>query len=188
MALSRKAVEGLARKQQLPVEQVLKLLEKEMAGPPPTTDLLYVPYRMGTTLLRSMCHASRFFREIRDRGVFYAGRCPRCGYTVLPPQRPVCHRCIKQGVYVEYEYKELGPVIEGACVSWSQLIRGSSKQGELLKSCPSFVKVDGCDNAHWQIVHPAEGKEIKIGARVRSVLRPPEDRTGEISDYYFELV
>ncbi len=188
MAISRKAVESLAKKQQIPPEQLIKVMEKEMTDPPPTGELLFVPYRIGTTLYRSMNHASRFFRELRDNGMFYAGRCPACGFTVFPPQRPVCHRCIKQGKLAEYEYVKLGPEVTGRCVSWSQLIRGTSKQGELLKSCPSFVKVDGADNAHWQIVHPVEGKEIAIGARVRSVLKPPDERTGELSDYWFVLI
>jgi len=188
MAISRKAIENLAKKQQIPVEQLLKIMDKEMTDPLPIKDLLFIPYRIGTTMYRSMNHASRFFRELRDNGMFYAGKCPACGYIVFPPQRPVCHRCIKQGKLVEYEYLKLGPVVEGVCVSWSQLIRGTSKQGELLKSCPSFVKVDGCANAHWQIVLPAADKEIKIGSRVRSVLKPQEERTGEIGDYYFILI
>jgi hypothetical protein len=31
-----------------------------------TGEILRVPYRIGTTMYRSMAHASRFFREIRD--------------------------------------------------------------------------------------------------------------------------
>lgn len=187
MALSKKAVEILARKHQIPLDQLLKIMDSEVHSPPQTADLLFVPFRIGTTLYRSMNHASRFFREIRDNGMFYAARCPQCGHTLFPPQRPVCLRCIKKGILSEYEYVKLGQEIQGMCSSWSQLVRGTSKQGELFKTYPSYVKVDGCTNSHWQFVYPVEGKEIRIGARVRSILRPQEERTGEISDYWFIL-
>jgi len=187
MAISKKAVEILANKNDIPFEQVMKVMEDELENQRGTDALLFVPYRIGTTLYRSMNRSSRFFREIRDNGMFYAGVCPECGHKVMPLQRAVCHRCIKKGFLSEYRYEKLGPEVTGICVSWSRLVRGTSKQGDLLMSYPSFVKVDGCDNAHWQIVYPAHGREIKIGARVRSALRSREERTGEISDYWFVL-
>ena len=188
MALSEKAVMELANKNQIDPEQIRTVLSKEISGNVSEDDLLRIPFRIGTTLNRSMCHASRFFREVRDNGIFYAARCPVCRHVLFPPIRPVCLRCIKKGNLVEYEYWKLGNKVEGTVVAWSKLVRGTTKhigQGELY---PALIKVDQADNAHWQFVLPSENKKIDMGVRVRSCLLKQEDRTGEIGDYAFELI
>ncbi len=188
MALTEKAVQELAGKNLIDPGQLKKALAREVSGEAGRDDLLRVPFRIGATLNRSMCHASRFFRELRDNGIFYAARCPACGHVLFPPIRPVCLRCIKKGELVEYEPLKLGSEIEGTILAWSKLVRGSSKhvgQGVLY---PVIVRVDGADNGHWQIVLATEGGEVKVGARVKSVLLEAEKRTGEVSDYAFELI
>jgi len=188
MALTEKAALELARKNQIDPELVKEALAREISGEAGLDEILRVPYRIGVTLNRSMVHSSRFFRELRDNGAFYAGKCPACGHVIFPPIRPVCRRCIKKGKLVEYEPFKLGTEIEGTVVSWSKLVRGTSKhvgRGELY---PAIVKVDGADNAVWQYVLPAEGKEIKVGARVKAVKLPREERTGEVSDFAFQLI
>jgi uncharacterized OB-fold protein len=188
MPLTEKALEAIAKKNLIDVALVKKALEKEINGNVAPGDPLRVPYRVGVTLLRSMCHASRFFRELRDNGVFVAGKCPACGHVMFPPMRPVCLRCIKKGELVEYEMFELGPEVKGTVLSWSKLVRGTSKhvgRGELY---PSIIRVDGADNAEWQYVLPTEGKEISVGARVVSIVLPKEDRTGEVNDFAFKLI
>lgn len=188
MALSEKALQELALKNQIDREQLRKALSREISGEVKQEEVLRVPFRIGTTLNRSMCHASRFFREIRDNGVFYAGRCPACGHVIFPPIRPVCLRCIKQGDLVEYEPLKLGQEVEGTVLAWSKLVRGTTKhlgQGVLY---PAIIRVHGAENGHWQFVLPAEGKEVKVGVQVRSVLLEAQDRTGEVSDYAFELL
>ena len=186
--LSQKAIAELSRKHQIPVEHIEKALEKELQQEKATTEILRVPYRIGTTMLRSMAHASRFFREIRDNGMFYAGKCPTCGHTAFPPQHAVCHVCIKKGACVQYEYVELGPQVEGTVLSWCRLVRGSSKHVGKGEVYPCVIKVDGSDTAVWQYVLPKKGVEIKVGSRVRSVLLPAEERTGEATDFAFVLI
>lgn len=188
MALSEKALRELAEKNQLDVEQLRKALTCEISGDSIPEEVLRVPFRIGTTLHRSMCHASRFFRELRDNGTFYAGKCPVCGHVLFPPIRPVCLRCIKKGRLVEYVPLALGKEVHGTVLAWSKLVRGTTKhigQGALY---PAIVKVDGADNGHWQFVLPEEGKEVKVGTRVRSVTLESEKRTGEVSDYAFKLM
>jgi len=188
MPLTEKAAEAIAKKNQIDLGLVKKALANEMSGAAAPGDPLRVPYRVGITLLRSMCHASRFFRELRDNGVFIAGKCPACGHILFPPMRPVCLRCIKKGELVEYEMFPLGTEVQGTVLSWSKLVRGTSKhvgRGELY---PAIIRVDGADNAEWQYVLPSEGKEIAVGSRVKSVLLPVEERTGEVNDFAFRLI
>ncbi len=188
MALSKNAVQVLAKKHEIAPGLIEEAAAGEMAGEAGADDILRVPYRMGVTLNRSMAHASRFFRELRDNGIFYGCRCPECGHTLFPPVRPVCLRCIKKGQLVEYQALELGPEVEGVVAALSELVRGTSKDLGKGVQYPCLVKVDGVDNAHWQFVVPEEGNTIAVGARVKSVLKDQAQRTGEVSDYRFELL
>ena len=188
MALSEKACDSISTKNQMDAPRVREALSREISGEASIDEVLRVPYRVGTTLLRSMGHASRFFREMRDNGVFYAGKCPACGHVLFPPVRPVCRVCIKKGEFVEYEPMELGPEVQGEVLSWSKLVRGTSKHVGKGEMYPSIVRVDGADNAVWQYVLPAEGKEIRVGARVKSILLPADERTGEVNDFAFILI
>ena len=185
--LSSKALIELAEKHQLPVDHLLPTLESELGQSVDTSEILRVPYRIGTTMYRSMAHASRFFRELRDNGLFIGGKCPQCGHTIFPPQHPICHVCIKKGSYVEYEPIEFGTELEGTVLSWCRLVRGTSKHIGKGEVYPCVVKVDGSDVAVWQYVLPKEGVEIRVGARVRSILLPREQRTGEVTDFAFIL-
>jgi uncharacterized OB-fold protein len=186
--LNVNGVVELARKHQIPLEQLLPTVERELTETVPTDEILRVPYRIGTTMYRSMAHASRFFRELRDNGRFYAGRCPRCGHTALPPAHAVCHRCIKQGRLEEYVFVDFGAEIEGTVLSWCRLVRGSTKHVGRGEVYPCVVRVDGSDIGMWQYVLPREGSSIAVGARVNSVLLPQEERTGEASDFAFRLI
>ena len=188
MALSEKGLNSLAETNQIDASLLRRAMEREVKGEAAVTEPYRVPYRIGVTLFRSMCHASRFFRELRDNGVFYAGRCPACGHVLFPPMRPVCRVCIKKGEYVEYEMFALGPEVIGTVLSWSKLVRGTSKHVGKGVLYPSIIKVDAADNAEWQYVLPTEGKEIKVGAKVKSVLLPPDERTGEVNDFAFMLI
>ncbi|MCP4643404.1 MAG: hypothetical protein GY851_23355, partial [bacterium] len=170
MSLSKEAVHELAKKHNIDPGLLEEAAADEISGEANPDDILRVPFRMGVTLNRSMVHASRFFREVRDNGIFYGCRCPECGHTLFPPIRPVCLRCIKKGQLVEYEPLELGPEVEGTVAAVSELVRGTSKDLGKGVQYPCLVKVDGADNAHWQFVAPEEGKTIAVGARVKSVL------------------
>ena len=188
MALSKKAAKDIAAKNYIAPELVERSAAGEIAGEAGKGDVLRVPFRIGITLNRSMCHASLFFREVRDNGVFHAGKCPECGHTLFPPIRPTCLRCIKKGEMVEYEPVELGGEVAGEIAALSKLVRGTSKDLGRGDRYPCLVRVDGADNAHWQFVVPAGDREPKVGDRVKSVLKPQEDRCGDVGDYYFELV
>ncbi|MBI5529719.1 MAG: hypothetical protein HY897_25615 [Deltaproteobacteria bacterium] len=187
MALSKKAAGEIARRNLIDPALVEKAAAAEIDGRAGADDVLRVPFRIGVTLNRSMAHASRFFRELRDRGVFYAGRCPACGHVLFPPVRPVCLRCIKKGELWEYEPLEIGPEVGGTVAAVSRLVRGTSKDLGKGDRYPCLIRADGADNAHWQLVHPVEGRTIEVGARVKSVLVDQADRTGEVGDFSYRL-
>ena len=186
--LSAQAVIELSRKHEIPLGDLLPTVEREMTEVIDTREILRVPFRIGTVMYRSMGHLSRFFREIRDNGIFFMGKCPVCGHSAFPPQHAVCHPCIKKGVLSPYEYVELGPKVGGTVLSWCRLVRGGSKHFGKGAVYPCVVRVDGSDIALIQFVMPKEGAQIRVGARVESVLIPQEKRTGEVTDFAFVLV
>ncbi|MEW6200934.1 MAG: zinc ribbon domain-containing protein [bacterium] len=188
MALSVKAAREIAKRNNIAAELILKAAAVEISGGARKDDVLRVPFRIGITLNRSMAHASYFFREIRDNGIFYGGKCPACSHVLFPPVRPVCLRCIRKGELVEYEPLKIGTEVEGTVVAVSKLVRGTSKDLGKGVRYPCLVKVDGADNAHWQFVLPTENREPEVGARVKSVLADQEDRTGEVGDFSFRLM
>lgn len=187
MTLSNKAMNELARKNVIDPKLLRAPMAAEMSGEAGEDDILRVPFRIGITLNRSMCHASKFFRELRDKGVFYGGKCPECGHVLFPPIRPVCLECIKKGEMVEYEPLNMGAEVRGIVVAVSKLVRGTSKDLGKGAQYPCLVRVDGADNAHWQFVLPPEDGEVKVGMRVKSLPIAQEDRTGEMHDYTFVI-
>lgn len=188
MALSEKAAKEIAKKNNIAPELIIKASALEISGRAHKENVLRIPFRIGITLNRSMAHASYFFREIRDNGIFYAGKCHVCGHCLFPPVRPVCLCCIKKGQLVEYEPYKMGLEIKGTVVAVSKLVRGTSKDLGKGVRYPCLIKVDGADNAHWQFVFPTENREIEVGSRVKSVLANQLDRTGEVSDFSFRLM
>lgn len=187
MALSNKAANKIAKKNFVAPELIAKSAAVEIAGEAGRDDILRVPFRIGITLNRSMVHASRFFREIRDNGMFFGSKCPACGHVLFPPIRPTCLRCIRKGEMVEYEPLEMGAEVMGTVAAVSKLVRGTSKDLGKGDQFPCLVKVDGADNAHWQFVEPDGDKEPAVGDRVKSVLKNQQERTGEVGDYLFAL-
>lgn len=188
MALSDNAANELGMKNSIPAELIKKSAAAELAGHVGGDAILRVPFRIGITLNRSMAHASRFFREVRDNGIFFGARCPACGHVLFPPIRPVCRRCIKKGELVEYEPLEIGPEVRGTVVAVSKLVRGTSKDLGKGEQYPCLIRADGADNAHWQLVLPDTRKEIQVGDRVVSVLIDQDKRTGEVGDFAFRLI
>lgn len=187
MTLSKKALLGIAERNNIDAELLKGPMAGELTGDVGEDDILRVPFRIGITLNRSMCHASKFFRELRDNGIFYGGKCPECGHALFPPIRPICLRCIKKGEMVEYEPMEMGPEVRGVVVAVSKLARGTSKDLGKGAQYPCLVKVDGADNAHWQLVAPPAEGDVKVGMRVKSSPIPQEERSGEMRDYLFVI-
>jgi uncharacterized protein len=113
-----------------------------------------------------------FFEALRDRGVFLASRCDRCGVTYLPA-RIFCERCLA----------ELEPSIEcgpaGELLSWTVARVDVDDRPIDPPVLFGLVRMDGADTV---LLHRLVGFEDdpELGARVRAVLAP--SREGSIFD------
>lgn len=121
----------------------------------------------------------QFFETLKDEGVLTGARCRKCGRVMVPP-RSFCEECFVRDI----EYVRVPSTGELSTFAESFI----SLDGKLLDESYAIgiIRLDGTDGG---LVHRlnANGKELKIGMKVRAVVA--EDRTGSIEDIrYFEPV
>jgi uncharacterized protein len=141
-----------------------------------------VPYRFAAGK-----YMSKYLRELKENGKFFGIRCPSCGRVQMPP-RVVCASC-----HVENkEWVELGQ--EGTVCSFTIMYIPLTDPTTGKPHNPPFayvsVKLDGCDSPldHLMNVEPSVAN-LHIGMRARVMLRPRDQRIGDLSDIlYFEPI
>lgn len=156
-----------------------KTFEQELISVPMTVD---VPYRFAAGK-----YMARFLIELRDNGEFIGIKCPQCGRVQMPP-RIVCAVChVRNRDWVALGQK--GSLV-GFTIMYLPLTDPTTGKPHEPPFVYGSVKLDGCDSVldHMINVEPDIHK-IQVGMRVRVVLRPKEQRTGDLSDIlYFEPV
>jgi len=153
--------------------------KQELIDIPMTVD---VPYRFAAGK-----YMTKFLVELRDNGKFYGIRCPVCKRVQMPP-RIVCAACHVKNT----EWVELGP--EGTLVGFTIMYLPLTDPTTGKPHEPPFsygsVRLDGSDSVldHFLNIEP-EVEKIKVGMRVKAVLRSPEQRVGDLSDIlYFDPI
>ncbi len=129
-------------------------------------------------------YGSKFFKELKEKGVFLGVKCPKCEKVFIPP-RKVCGEC-----FVEMkEFVEVGP--EGSIGTFT-ILRYAFIDPETGEQKPvpygyGFIRFDGADTLFQHYIEIDDESKIKIGARVKPVLA--EERKGTIRDIqYFKIV
>lgn len=117
----------------------------------------------------------RFFAILRERGRLAVTRCPECGTTYLPPRI----YCPKDFQDLSDRWSEVAP--EGTVHTFTILHR--DLDGRPLPSPQpfGFVQIDGTDGGLLAPLALDPGS-LRIGQRVRAVLRPQAERRGTIQD------
>ncbi|MGB9778413.1 MAG: Zn-ribbon domain-containing OB-fold protein [Candidatus Bathyarchaeales archaeon] len=127
---------------------------------------------------------SRFLEELKN-GRIIATTCSKCGRIMVPP-RIYCEKCFKPTDGWKY-VKDTG-VINTFSVSFIAADATRLKEPIVV----AIINLDGASEGmgivHW-IKEYEDWKEIKIGMKVKAVWKPPEERTGAITDIaYFKPV
>jgi len=154
-------------------------MEQELISIPLTVD---VPYRFAAG-----AYLSKFLLELRDNGRFYGIRCPKCRRVQMPP-RIVCAECHVKNE----EWVALGN--EGTLAAFTIMYLPLTDPTTGKPHEPPFVygsvRLDGSDSVLDHFIHiEPDIQKIKVGMRLRVVLRPQKDRIGDLSDIlYFEPV
>lgn len=153
--------------------------EQEWISIPMTVD---VPFRFAAGQ-----YLSKFMAEMRDNSKIYAVKCPQCGRVQLPP-RIVCAEChVKNDEWVELSH-------EGTLVAFTIMYLPLTDPTTGKPHEPPFVygsiRLDGSTSVldHFVNVEPDMDK-VWVGMRCRLVLRPQENRIGDLSDIlYFDTL
>ena len=117
----------------------------------------------------------RFFKKLRDTGKLSATVCPKCDITYMPP-RMYCERCFTELT----EWKELDP--------WGQVgsytVAHIDEKDKELKEPRvwAFIKIEGANGGLVHNIGEISAEELKTGMKVEAVLKPQNERTGEITD------
>ncbi len=117
----------------------------------------------------------KFFRAIKERGVFTSSRCESCDVTYLPP-RTYCERCMAELT----EQKDAGS--KGVVGTFT--ICHEAQDGSRLKE-PQILAQVTIDGSDGSIIHRLSGvtaDAVKIGMKVEAVFAEPSKRSGGIGD------
>ncbi len=146
--------------------------ERELINIPITVD---VPYRFAAGK-----YMGRFLTELKDNGKFVGIRCPVCGRVQAPP-RVVCAVChVKNDAWVELG---LEGTLAGFTIMYLPLTDPTTGKPHEPPFVYGSVRLDGCDSVldHMINVEP-DINQVNVGMRMKAVLRPQEQRVGDLSD------
>lgn len=148
------------------------MADQELVSIPFTVD---VPYRFAAGQ-----YLSRFLLELRDNGRFFGITCPQCGRVQMPP-RVVCAVChVKNDEWVELGHE--GTLL-GFSIVHLPLTDPTTGQPHKTPYTYGSVRLDGSDSSIDHLIDvESDVGEVWVGMRLRVVLRPPEERTGDLSD------
>ena len=131
-------------------------------------------------------YVGKFLEELRDNGKIFANLCPQCGRGLVPP-RPWCARCnVRMGEWVELSGKASVLVYSVAEMSFWDPLRG---QMTPIPSAGATLQMDGPPILLRHNLKETDPKKLRMGMRVKAVLRPKEQRIGSMTDImYFETI
>jgi uncharacterized OB-fold protein len=125
----------------------------------------------------------RYLAELKE-GRIIGVRCRRCRRTVVPP-RNFCEWCFEP--MSEWVYLQDTGVVNTFSICYVTWDMVRVKEPEI----PAVIEIDGASPGAGilHLLGEVDPKEVKIGMRVKAVWKPPEERTGAITDIrYFRPV
>ncbi len=117
-------------------------------------------------------------------GMILGGHCRKCDRTVVPP-RMFCEECFQpMDEYVRLQETGTVNTFSLSHVTWDVTLLEEP-------DIPAVIEIDGADPGMGilHLLDEVDPQEVKIGLRVRAVWKPPEERTGAITDIkYFKPI
>jgi uncharacterized OB-fold protein len=125
----------------------------------------------------------RYLAALKD-GVLLGARCNTCRKTVIPP-RTVCEWCFRP----MDDYVPLGD--SGTVNTFSLCYVTWDVQRVKEPEIPAVIEIDGASPLHgiMHMLGEVDPDAVHIGMRVQAVWKPPEERSGSITDIlYFKPI
>jgi uncharacterized OB-fold protein len=138
-----------------------------------------LPDEWRLTYMVSCGELSPFFRALKEEGRLMGTRCPSCGSVYCPP-RSWCHDCYEDTEWVEMSGK-------GELVAFT---KGYFATSDLVDEVPFYQGGVRLEGARYPIVCRIkldDEEKLKPGIPMKVVFKPPEERLGRVTDYYFVL-
>lgn len=121
----------------------------------------------------------RYLAELKE-GRIIGRKCRKCRRIMVPP-RMFCEHCFRptdEWVYL----KDTGTVLTfSLCyVTWD-MVRIKEPQ------IPAVIQIDGASRGMgiMHLLGEVDPQEVRVGMRVKAVWKPPEERTGAITDILY---
>jgi len=124
-----------------------------------------------------MVGPSKIWREAPSKYRFFGNRCTVCG-GVFFPARQICPRCRRASIGKMEPLQLSG---EGEVLSYTTIYDPAVGYELLTPYVLAIVKLDEGPKVTSQIVN-CDPKEVKIGSRVRHVLRKLREESGKPGD------
>ncbi|MGH9788172.1 MAG: Zn-ribbon domain-containing OB-fold protein, partial [Candidatus Acidiferrales bacterium] len=117
-----------------------------------------------------------FFKALKERGEFVGTRCQPC-QQVYVPARAFCERCFAELT------EQVTVKSEGSLMSFTFSHYDRDGRRTETPQALALVQLDGATTVLLhRLLKVSDPAKVRIGARVRAVLKPKPKRTGSILD------
>jgi uncharacterized OB-fold protein len=118
-----------------------------------------------------------FFKKLKEEGKFTAAKCKKCGKVYFPP-RIYCEKDFEETEFIDVSG-------EGEVKSFT-IARLDPYERELPKpQIYALIHIYGTDGLLIHLLGEVKPENVKIGMKVRPVLKPKEEREGRITDILY---
>jgi len=143
--------------------------------------MIHWPGHMETDYIYTLGIAGeKFFSEIKENGRILGAKCKRCGSIFVPP-RLYCEKCFDKLT----EWINLGT--KGTVYTYTVAyidINGAKLKEPIIYT---LIKLDGAEGGLIHKLGEIKPHEVEVGMHVEAVLKPQNERTGNINDIkYFK--
>jgi uncharacterized protein len=131
-------------------------------------------------------YGSMFFKYLREEGRFLGIRCPKCKKVLVPPRR-LCGPCFQElDEFVELPTTGILQAFSVVNYPFIDPATGCNRPIPYTYCC---INIDGSDEFFSHKLNETDENKIKVGIKVRAVLKEKKEMEGNIQDIrYFEAM
>ncbi len=118
-----------------------------------------------------------FFKKLKEEGKFTAAKCKKCGRVYFPP-RIYCEKDLSETEFIEVSGEG---TVRAFTVARLDVYEKPLEKPEIY----AIIDIDGTDGCIIHLLGEVEPEEVKVGMKVKPVLKEKEKREGRITDILY---
>ena len=118
-----------------------------------------------------------FFKKLKEEGKFTAAKCKKCGRVYFPP-RIYCEKDFSETEFIEVSGEG---TVRAFTVARLDINEKPLEKPEIY----AIIDIDGTDGCIIHLLGEVEPEEVKVGMRVKPVLKDKDKREGRITDILY---